>query len=731
MGAGSSLSLLAADAINTKTLILESKGVQTMANALFTFMFSQWDAREIWDIANKPEDYVIALSDLITNQFHVLGYRTERNKAGEIYFMKYEGSQAASADRKGLAPPGHKKGDGTEYKNSSGETQKYSSTGIEQQRQTARIIAFYFIRLFQIMGSLLLVIKDINVLSDEELAAQGKSVSRPIMNEQSPVYLSPIFKKPLSMGGQSGGRLDRSVFLGPYEFLRGYLSNLTPSRYPATIESLLNTTIEKGIPYYKVTDTLFFAYKEPEGIRTTTVNLKDAKFVGKFVVLTKQSGAALLIDIPIFITSINPPTIDYNKLYGTNNSRTPVHFTTTFKIVKNNAEVKDSIVIYNDSEKEYLFQITGLPISGMDTTDKEEFTNVLQRLIVDTYSKYNQPIVLAKIAKAPDNTERVRKPDEMPKDIKASKTVDEVYKPLLNQTFRPHCIARALQLLDRSLIDHPSIINQGNLKTNICTFKMADGPLSSYTPTKLLGQLYGKVDPKDRVRMKSVTDSSGKQTTDQIDGKDMAKSIKILEAFVGKDATPRPLSVSELSSQPNEAESLQRALVRLQEAFDKGNKGKVEVKSLDSIAMKKPGKCESNDGKLTGTTAADMQRISQQLLASHMKYTKNMVKFLQTMFNITKRSDDTWKIEGPNTEILYAGFPVLDTLTNQARELLVDYYSGCETLYQKGVTIWEKSIPDAKNAATGAVAAPSTGAVAAPGPGSNTNSRETRPGNPT
>ena len=111
MGAGSSL--LAADAIDTKTLILETKGVQTMANALFTFMFKQWDAREIWDIANKPEDYVIALSDLITSQFHVLGYRTEKNKAGEIYFMKYEGSQAASGERRGLAPPAHKKPDGS------------------------------------------------------------------------------------------------------------------------------------------------------------------------------------------------------------------------------------------------------------------------------------------------------------------------------------------------------------------------------------------------------------------------------------------------------------------------------------------------------------------------------------------------------------------------------------------------------------------------------------------
>ena len=80
--------------------------------------------------------------------------------------------------------------------------------------------------------------------------------------------------------------------------------------------------------------------------------------------------------------------------------------------------------------------------------------------------------------------------------------------------------------------------------------------------------------------------------------------------------------------------------------------------------------------------------MSKKLLAYHVNHTVAIAKFLKTIFNISQRSDGSWKVEGPKSDILFAGFPVLDQLTDTARELLVDYYSGCEELYQKGVKIW-------------------------------------------
>jgi hypothetical protein len=104
-----------------RELKVSTKEVSDMASALFLFMYAQWDEREIYDIARNPGDYVIALSDLITNKFHVLGYVTKRTQIGEIYFAKYDQ----------LKPPG-----------------KEGNRGIVEQRENAQIIAFYFVRLF-------------------------------------------------------------------------------------------------------------------------------------------------------------------------------------------------------------------------------------------------------------------------------------------------------------------------------------------------------------------------------------------------------------------------------------------------------------------------------------------------------------------------------------------------------------------------------------------------------
>ena len=45
--------------------LLKSEDVRKMSDALFQFMYKDWDTREVWEMANKPEDYVIA-----TNEVH-------------------------------------------------------------------------------------------------------------------------------------------------------------------------------------------------------------------------------------------------------------------------------------------------------------------------------------------------------------------------------------------------------------------------------------------------------------------------------------------------------------------------------------------------------------------------------------------------------------------------------------------------------------------------------------
>ena len=88
MGAGSS-SLSPPKTITNDELKEKSEDIRRMSNALFQFMYTKWEPKDVWEIANNPGKYVIAISDLITTQFHVLGYTRKDGKLGEIYFKEY------------------------------------------------------------------------------------------------------------------------------------------------------------------------------------------------------------------------------------------------------------------------------------------------------------------------------------------------------------------------------------------------------------------------------------------------------------------------------------------------------------------------------------------------------------------------------------------------------------------------------------------------------------------
>ena len=177
-----------------------------------------------------------------------------------------------------------------------------------------------------------------------------------------------------------------------------------------------------------------------------------------------------------------------------------------------------------------------------------------------------------------------------------------------------------------------------------------------------------------------------------VDEVEFNKALTVLDAFVGKES--KILTVSELNgvNQAEEANQLSQAIQRLAKAF-KSSKGST-LNGFDDINFYKPSSCTPGKKEpeyLDKNTPVfhKLQGYSQRLLAYHLNNVINISKFLRTIFNVTQRPDGTWKVEGPKTELLFAGFNVLDELTNQARQLLVEYYSGCEELYQKGVAEWE------------------------------------------
>jgi hypothetical protein len=661
--------------------LLKSEDVRKMSDALFQFMYKDWDTREVWEMANKPEDYVIALSDLITNQFHVLGYTTAKNQIGEIYFMKYSGAQGIPGKGRGLAPPGHR------YKNDEGKEHEALTTGIDQQRATAKIIAFYFIRLFQIMGALLLVIKDVNLVEPED--PTKVSSGRAIINQQ---VVLPRFQ-------QGGAEISSSIILGPYEFLRKYIVSFSETMYSSAGISKKPTA--DGYTYYRITPSLFFMYKQPTPDAVTEMGrISMLKFPSmKFALVVKRGPSTTTMEIPIFITLVNPDSMSEFKspeTYVDPQDRVDKYPTQVeFKLGKNTKDfnlhrvylLKEKVGYNRAYTIDYIFRHPDdsafASARGIDPNESKNFGKILELMAVNAgFTMTRQPITLyvPKDEGVNAGPKKLTKPGELPPN-QSHPVVDEVYQLLKGKATQPHCIARALQLLDLKYINSLSMADTPS--TNICKFvvadKKTDTTLADYGPLKSLGQLYGKVNPLDRVKIKATAT-------------EFATSMKVLDAFVGSTSAPPTksvLSVKELtdSLQGSEATDLKAALDRLKKAFNSEN---ATVDSLKSITLKKPTKCagKTGDEKMEYSLATQLQGVSKKLLAYHVNHTVAIAKFLKTIFNISQRSDGSWKVDGPKTDILFAGFPVLDQLTDTARELLVDYYSGCEELYQKGVKIW-------------------------------------------
>lgn len=698
MGQGSSkFSLIPPVKITSKEEFkLKTADMTGMANALFDFMYkSARPDHEAFDIAENPDKYVIALSELIEKQFNVLGYTTTRTVGGEMYFQSY-----AKLDPK-----------------------KYTGETRDQHKKNCKVIAFFFVRIYQILGSMLLVIKD-NGLDSSTSITETPYSEREYIGQRLPKVYYP----------QRGGGIQDSEFLGPLEFLRTSL--ISPTSEEVQYIDSLGKRRPDETTLYKVSETdLFVSYKPFQpGATIEQIN----KSPPRFYILTKdpRNKAVMAYSYEIYILNMYDGILSDNKSLKNMMFRIKATTNNQQEYTREKNEKRQIGIRRKESETSDRYKRFYIDTSSGKSPDlvKAE-TSALQyysfkfsessiKFFLNFYF-LNYAIEEARSPLIPKtDREQIRGEDEehvtgegssnqgrMKKSEIHNPVIKTLYTELLKGTAEDrqhlpsgkHCIKRAIQLLNPEGIYSEPGSTEANY-TRICKFSAPDSKekqvaFDHYVPTKTFAQLYGKI---------------------SVNPEEFKKSQQILEGLISTGdhtATQGTVSVQQVAEAEEgraskaETDDLKDALVRLKAAFkllnepaDASTDAKVP-KGFNDIVMKTPKECDAIQAKAAAipegkgvkddgiviqndNIVRQLRGVAQELLAYHVNSTIEITKFLQTIFNIDKDPSGNWRVRGIKDNLLISGFPALDSITDIARELLLKYYEGCETKYQKGVKLW-------------------------------------------
>ena len=805
MGAGGSSLSVFNSGITGDQLEKNSKEIREMSNALFQFMYSNSKEKDILDIANNPEKYVIALSDLITTQFSVLGYKTRTGRMGEVYFRKFEDLEPPLpsdrdvdvADQKDQKILSEIRDVATSRKyrkelDEKAKTRRRRQKGYAKHKQNSEIIAFYFVRLFQILGALLLVVKDINIPEYDPKTGQiisnrvskDNSSYRDYAQQMYPEHYTvssfrppnmPLNRERLEMlearererkvtkanmetqtqndtGLQEppepqsgGGNFKTDKALGPFEFLRYYLRIPTTSDTDSYTQNRINTKLdpEKTFLFDKA-KLLVFRFTAPQnptridgsaangGVQELGIPATDGinnQYEVKFIkVSIRERSLTYETEQDSSATSLDEYTTPASRRVGKKEEIYPTSVTIKFDIAGQGGNtVTFQRAQFNSSSSmsnglEYSVFATEPPqlLDFLKSTDglnpKRNFEEILEK-ITQHFLKQKTPSISFLKLKSVEGITELDDDKHAPEGSifkipeSKNKSIRDIVKILnsTSQSYQPHCISRALQLLDPASINNfPS----GTAISNICKYAVGKSTnpvkMSDYTATRSVGQLYGKIDPVD-----------------------YEKSINVLKAFVQKDSQGDPLNISGVSNIQGESESLLNAITRLTKAFNIVY-NKDTHKGFTDITIGKSKECGSSSDEIKiqrgDPVFNEMKVHAQNLLSQHLRQIVEISGFLKKIFNITRHPDgSSWVVEGPKTELLFAGFGTLDELTNQARELLIKYYTGCEDIYQKGVKAWETGEIRKKGAAGPEAPKPAGSGAPGPGPGPAPNNKPGKP----
>jgi len=639
--------------ITREQLLRSTENPRDFTNKLFQVMIAKTGLTpEDYLKLGRPQtcrQFIFIMANSIGQLFRELQIRPKQDKdSGIVYFQRADVLTAETADSKNLC----------------------------------LTIAYFYIRLFQIFGALAMTVLDDSsagqVLGVLQYARplQGQEpqqkgffglIKRPqqkipgarpgVLLQGGAVEYSTREFQPLNAlldKGQPivvGGRTYTNVFV--FSGLRHI--TFIPDRMDGTTNRNLRIQLADS-NYLDANMTLTRSAPTPQELYKVTIGNFQYSNPSLNPLVRLAISKKLNTSITLYIMKYQNEWLVLNKKDG-GTSISNTSFLQTLDELIQKLELKINGLLNSVKEKK---KVTQYDEYGNPVREKDDF---LKSFLEDKQTKYDEygnpkkdkdPFLdlFGKEKEVVDRQGRVSGYDTgMPKALENHYIID-VLKGMTGQKTVSFCIARAFQLLDANALFQPKPTIG---RSGVCL------PRFDALPTSV---------PQSREMLSKVP------------------GLKALDQLYYTQPHPGQKDISSVSVSISDQADYVQFLTQMKGLF--GDSSKESAKSLDAIRAKDPN-CAANAVKhylqlQDPKVIAQVVAVAKSLFAKQLAHTKRVIQFYQTrLFLINKKSGSTHVDIHP--AILKGGLAELAKVSKEAREILIDYYKGCEDTYQKGVEL--------------------------------------------
>ena len=673
---GSGISTITSDITTHADLYKKTAGTRRMVDDIFTYMMHHLKVNDFMKLSNPDscQKYALFMANNLSMFFSKLSVKPELGKDGVLAFRSIEDLEEPKGPAK------------------------------QEKESLCLVLAYFYTRIFQMYGAIALtLLDDINYtvemstlmgvrpqseteLSDRSIATPGQQYS----------YVEPRTQKHLRTmeGGQFGGWISK---LGYFDFLnRGLLvEQAGPVQQPYVSPY--------GMPYATPAPTTAFTNQYGYTVNFVFKDQKQkymyfkpepADVGGRDVTAaSSQKGTFSWVDSQKKIfeigVSVRKGVDDNHVQFYVDSIRFRRNRETT-DIVLRKDEIKD---ILSGNKKANEIVPDSITVSSTQTFPSLSQTQPSQgQYETKDYADINSYFKALFNTIIPSITKQYESGDSIAaRSVMDAMNIRRFYENYTNVKPLGHCIARALQLLNAdpygrdekgkqfisSICKTSFFVPHGKTDAERRGVPKPDEPITESPGIMSLALLFydtvGKATPHIFMSNQSFEQYKifMKQMAGLFMGKEAASALQIDDMDI---RTIHPKTAQE------EKEKIKLTSDRKTEIMDR--------RTFDQSTKMKKGVCSPEQKEKTipldNDTKQNVHGVVRQLFKRQLDHAVRCEKILRQLFTIERQENMPVRIK-INENILKGGLGTLNRINAEVRQILIQYYSDCESTYLVGV----------------------------------------------